>query len=111
MGSEMCIRDRLLELPVNPRRAPKGVGTRDSSDERSDLRGDARAAWSVPAALPDPDALEAGPLPPDHRRGLDDGDGIHPAAPHTRQQDPQQPVGRPQAWAPRGALEDGQLVP
>ena len=102
---------QLLELPVNPRRAPNGVRRGHPSDERSNLQGDGWAAWSVPAALPGPDELETDPLPPDHRRGLDDGDGIHPAAPHTGQQDPQQPVGRPQAWAPRGALEDGQLVP
>jgi hypothetical protein len=61
--------------------------------------------------LPGPQELEAGPLPPDHGGGLDDGDGIRPAAPHTGQQDPQQSVGRPHAWARRGALEDGQLVP
>jgi hypothetical protein len=42
--------------------------------------------------------------------GLDDADGSRPAAPQTGQRDPQQPVGRPQARARRGALEDGQLV-
>ena len=31
---------QLLELPVNPRRAPEGVGLGHPSDERSDLRGD-----------------------------------------------------------------------
>ena len=102
---------QLLELPVNPRRAPQGVGRGHPSDERADLRGDGRAAGPVPAALPGPEELEAGPLPPDHGRGLDDGDGIRPAAPQAGQQDPEQAVGGPQAWTRRGALEDGQLVP
>jgi hypothetical protein len=52
-----------------------------SPDERSDLRGDSRTAGSVPAALPGPEELEAGPLPSDHGSGLDDGDGIRPAVP------------------------------
>ena len=47
---------QLLELPVNPRRAPQGVGLGHPSDERSDLRGDGRAAGPVPAALPGPEA-------------------------------------------------------
>jgi hypothetical protein len=72
---------QLLELPVNPRRAPDGVRRGHPSDERANFQGDGRAAWSVPAALPGPDELEAGPLPPDHGRGLDDGDGIRPAVP------------------------------
>jgi hypothetical protein len=62
-------------------------------------------------ALPGPEDLEAGPLPSDHGSGLDDGDGIRPAGPQAGQQDPAQPVGPPQPWAPRGPLEDGQLVP
>src|SRR4029453_7206455 len=37
-----------LKLPVNPRRAPKGVGLGHLSDERSDLRGDSRTAGPVP---------------------------------------------------------------
>src|SRR5262245_39482785 len=41
----------------------------------------------------------------------DEGDGFRPAAPQAGEQDPEHPVGRPQAWAPRGALEDGQLMP
>jgi hypothetical protein len=56
-------------------------GARHLSDERADLRGDGRAAWSLPAALPGPEEREAGPLPSDHGRGLDDGDGIRPAVP------------------------------
>ena len=38
---------QLLEFPVNPRRAPQGVGARHSSDERAHLRVDARTAWPV----------------------------------------------------------------
>ena len=72
---------QLLEFPVNPRRAPQGVGARHSSDERSHLRVDARTAWPVPAALPGPEEFEDGTLPPDHYGGLDDGDGIVPAGP------------------------------
>ena len=102
---------QLLEFPVNPRRAPQGVGARHSSDQRSDLRRDGRTPWPVPATLPGPEEREAGALPPDHRGGLDDGDGIRPAAPQAGQQDPEQPVGGPQPWTRRGALEDDQLVP
>ena len=54
---------------------------------------------------------EAGPLPPDDGLGLDDGDGLRPAAPQAGEQDPEQAVGGSQAWTRRGALEDGQLVP
>jgi hypothetical protein len=72
---------QLLQFPVNPRRPPEGVGLGHPSDERSDPRGDGRAAWPVPAALPGPDEPEAAPLPPDHGGGLDDGDSIRPAAP------------------------------
>jgi hypothetical protein len=45
------------------------------------------------------------------RLGLDDGDDLRPAAPQAGEQDPEQAVGGAQAWARRGALEDGQLMP
>jgi hypothetical protein len=80
------------------------------SDERSDLRGDGRAARSVPAALPGPEELEAGPLPSDHGGGLDDGDGSRPATPQVGQHDPEQAVAGPEPRTRRGAVEDGQLV-
>ena len=38
-------------------------------------------------------------------------EGLRPAVPQAGQQDPEQPVGGPQAWTRRGALEDGQLMP
>ena len=98
-------------VPRGSAARPRGVGTTHSSDERSDLWGDVRAAWPVPAALPGPEELEAGPLPPDHGCGLNDGHRIRPAAPQAGQQDPEQPVGGSQPWTRRGALEDGQLVP
>jgi hypothetical protein len=50
-------------------------------------------------------------MPPDHRGGLDDGDGIRPAGPQAGQQDPEQAVGGSQPWTRRGALENDQLVP
>ena len=102
---------QLLEFPVHPRRTPEGVGVSHRADERSDLRGDGRAAGTSSPALPGPIQLEARPLPADDGGGLDDGDGIGPAAPQAGQQDPEQPVGGSQAWTRRGALEDGQLVP
>ena len=74
---------------MNPRRTPEGVGLGHPSDQRSDLRGDGRAARSVPAALPGREELEAGPLPSDHRGGLDDGDGSRPATPQVGQHDPE----------------------
>ena len=49
-------------------------------------------------------------MPPDHRGGLDDGDGIRPAGPQAGQQDPEQAVGGSQPWTRRGPLEDGQLM-
>jgi hypothetical protein len=72
---------QFLQFPVNLRRAPEEVRLGHPSDERSDLRGDGRAASSIPAALPGPEEMEAGPLPSDHGSGLDDGDGIRPAVP------------------------------
>jgi hypothetical protein len=111
---DRCLRDldaELLKLSVNPRRAPEGVRRGHPSDQRSDLRGDGWTAWPGPAALPGPEDLEAGPLPSDHGGGLDDGDAIRPTAPQAGKQDSEQPVGRPQARARCGALEDGQLVP
>jgi len=50
-------------------------------------------------------------MPPDDRLGLNEGEGVSPAAPQSVQEDPDQPVEAPQAWARRGALEAGQLVP
>ena len=50
-------------------------------------------------------------MPPDHRLGLDDGDGLRPAVPQAGEQDPEQPVGGPQAWTRRAAPEDDQLMP
>jgi len=102
---------QFLQFPVNPGRAPQGVGLGHPADERSDLRGDRRAAGPAPPTLPGPDELEASALPPDDGLGLDDGDGLPPAAPQAGQQDPQHPIGGPQAWTRSGALEDGQLVP
>jgi hypothetical protein len=79
---------QLLQFPVNPRRTPEGVGLGHPSDERADLRGDGRAAGSVPTALPGPDEPEAGPLPADDGVGLDDGESLRPAVPQVGQQDP-----------------------
>jgi hypothetical protein len=84
---------QLLELPVNPRCTPQGVGVSHRANERSDLRGDGRAAGTSSRALPGPIQLEARALPADDGRGLDDGDGIRPATPQARQQDPEQAVG------------------
>ena len=50
-------------------------------------------------------------MPPDDRLGLNEGEGVSPAAPQSVQEDPDQPVGGSEAWPRRGALEDGQLVP
>ena len=72
--------------------------------------GDGWAARPGAPALRGPEELEASPMPPDHRLGLDDGDGLRPAAPQTGKQDPEQPVRGSQAWTRRGTLEDGQLM-
>ena len=95
---------------MNPRRAPQGVGASHRTDEGADIRGDGWAAGPVSVALPGPVEPEPSPMPPDHRLGLDDGDGLRPAAPQAGEQDPEQPVGGAQAWARRGPLEDGQLM-
>jgi hypothetical protein len=78
----------LLELAVDPGCAPQGVRLGHPADEGSDLRGNRRAAGSVRPALPGPEQLEAGPMPPDDGLGLDDGDGLRPAAPQAGEQDP-----------------------
>src|SRR5262249_311289 len=101
---------QLQEFPVNPGRTPERVGVSHRVDEGSDLRGDGRAAWPVPPALAGPEELEACPMPPDDRLGVDDGDGLRPAPPELGEENPERPVGGTQAWTPRGALEDGQLV-
>ena len=49
-------------------------------------------------------------MPPDDRLGLNEGEGVSPAAPQSVQEDPDQPVGGSEAWARRGTPEDGQLV-
>ena len=100
----------LLELAVDPGRAPQGVGASHRADQRADLRGDGGAAGPVPAALPGPEQPEACPLPPDDGLGLDDGDDLRPAVPQTGEQDPEHAVGGAQAWTRRGPLEDGQLM-
>ena len=103
-------RRRVSEAPRESRRAPQGVGLGHPSDERSDLRGDSRTAWPVPAALPGPDELEAGRC---HR--------ITVAGWTTRWHPSSRPTGgtagprtsgqRFQPWTRPGALEDDQLVP
>ena len=101
---------QLLQLPVNPGRAPQGV-RRDIRRMSARTSGATAGGRAGPAALPGPEEPEAGPLPPDHRLGLDDGDGIRPPGPQAGEQDPKQAVGGSPAWARRGPLEDGQLVP
>jgi len=96
---------------VNSGRAPQGVGLGHPMDECAHLRRDSWAAGSVPPALPGPEQPEAGAVPANDGLGLDDGDGLPPAAPQAGQPDPQQPIGGSQAWTRSGALEDGQLVP
>ena len=105
------LKAELPELAVNPRRTPQGVGARHRTDEGADVRGDGRAAGLGPAALPGPEEPEPGPLPPDDGLGLDDGDDLRPAVPQTGEQDPKQAVGGAQAWARRGPVENGQLMP
>jgi hypothetical protein len=75
-------------VPRESAARPREVGLGHPADERSDLRGDRRAAGPALPALPGPEELEASPMPPDHRLGLDDGDGLHPAVPQAGEQDP-----------------------
>ena len=90
------LRDRdaqFLQFPVNPRRAPEGVGASHAADERSDFMGEGRAALTGASALPGPIPREAGPMPPDNSLGFDQGEDVRPAAPRSAQEDPKQPVG------------------
>src|SRR5262249_4453975 len=79
-------------------------------DECAHLRRDSWAAGSVPPALPGPEQPEAGAVPANDGLGWDDGNGLRPAVPQAREQDPEEAVARSQAWARRGTPEDGQLV-
>ena len=101
---------QLLKLPVNPRRAPQGVRLGHLSDKArisgatAGRPGPFRRLFQVQKSLK-PDRCQ--------RMTVAGWTMEMPsaAAPQAGQQDPEQPVGRPQAWARRGTLEDGQLVP
>jgi hypothetical protein len=65
------------------------------------------------AALPLPVQPESLPVPGDHSFGLDDRQSESPAAPKTREPDPQQSIRAPQTEAMNtsGSLENQELMP
>src|ERR1700704_848122 len=71
----------LQQLAVDARRAPEPVGQAHLSDQAPDLNWN---LWTTAtrARLPAPVQPETGPMPPDDRLGLDNGDGVQ----HRRKQ-------------------------
>jgi hypothetical protein len=65
----------LQEFTMNARRAPQPVGEAHLADQVPDLQWN---LWSAAtrARLPAPVQAEAGPMPPDDRLWLDNGDGV-----------------------------------
>jgi hypothetical protein len=104
-----------VTAPRTPRTVPDETGsapiwgpTAPAGGRRTPDEANPRACGD---GVPGPEEREAGALPPDHRGGLDDGEGIRPVGPQAGQQDREQAVGGSQRWTRHGALEDDQLVP
>ena len=84
--------------------APERVLPTDALDEQAEFEVNGRPSLPAPR-LPAPIKAEALAMPTDDRGRGDNGQGVLPAGPPSRQPDPEQPVPRPQPGpgAPTGA--------
>jgi hypothetical protein len=101
---------QLLQLPMNPRRAPEWIRRGDLTNQRADIVGHGRASGAV-SAFPGPEQQEAAAMPCEHRRRLNDVERRAPAAPSVRQPYPQHTINSRQtnAWT-AGTIRNRQLV-
>jgi hypothetical protein len=100
---------QLAQLAADALGAPQPVLARQPLDEIDGLLGDAgppRPRGRSPA----PDEPEAGAVPAQQRRRLDDQEGLAPRPDAARDQDQQRPIGPREAWSPRRARQDDQLL-
>ncbi len=91
----------LQGLAVNPRCAPKRIGTACLADRVSNIFG---SPWSAGNTLrfPSPKRPEAAPMPANHRLGLDDDDRIQDARPQPIEPGEREPIGVAKPQPPRG---------
>ena len=96
---------------MNARRAPERIRPMHLLDQRADVACDGRATKSGLRGTPAPLPGEEPTVPRDDGGGLHDLHGPPPAAPHSREQHPQESVGPTEPEPPWcRLLEDGQLV-
>ena len=100
---------QLLQLPVNPRRAPEGIRGRELANQAANLVWHGRTASSV-STLPGPEQTKAAPVPRDDGFRLDDVHGRAPAAPYGESHAHSiRSTRQTETWAAR-SVHDGQLV-
>ena len=90
--------------------APQGIRLSHSSDKRSDLGADGRAATSGLAGERGPVQAEAVPLPAQDGIGRHDHEGRSPLRSHPGQADPEEPLAAAQPRPARRPLVHGELL-
>jgi hypothetical protein len=83
---------KLEQLPVNTGCTPNRILPAHPADQISDLARNDGASWSATLDLPSPEKAEAGTMPGNDRRGLNDGQRRAAVAPDTGQSNPQQAI-------------------
>jgi len=94
---------------MDPRCSPAGILPRHPADQVTCFLRHLRSAGF--AALPLPIEAEPFPVPADHGRGLDDGQGIPPLGEDAGQENPESPVGPGEPRPPRSPLKNLKLMP
>ena len=99
-----------MELRLDTRFAPRGVGTPHIADQLPDLGIDSRPAAPA-SALSAPVGPESLPVPLHDRGRVDENEGSLPAWQNTAQPDPEEPVTVPEPHPSGLPTEHHQLLP
>src|SRR5579859_5131595 len=80
---------RVLKVPSDPLGSREPILSRHASNERDDIRGEARLMRPSSSAAPSPPESESFAVPAEHGLGLHDEQGITPSRNEPREQDKQ----------------------
>jgi hypothetical protein len=98
------------EFPMDPRRAPQGIGVRHLANEGPDSDGEARLAG--PRLRPPPPVpAESLTVPANHGRRLHEHEGVPPGRPTPTQSQPEEPIDGAEPRAAIGSCQQLQLMP
>jgi hypothetical protein len=100
----------LQKLAMDPGRTPHCVVPRHPADQIADLPRHCRPTRLAPSRLPCPEKPKPFAVPTDDGLRPDDYQGVTPARPKARQDDPENPIRHPKWWPGSFPFQDSYLL-